>query len=73
MSWALPAEEYTGQNAKMIAAAKAKKRESEQGKTELIDMFESRDMNFQIILENQLTPQAAGTEHKHNVCGHNSD
>lgn len=55
----LPAEEYTGQNAKMIAVAKAKRESAEQeGKTELIDMFESRDMNFQIIPETNNAPQA---------------
>ena len=48
----LPAEEYTGQNAKMIAVAKAKKvDDTKDGKSELIDMFASRSMNFTIAPE----------------------
>ncbi|HWR38828.1 MAG TPA: FtsX-like permease family protein [Patescibacteria group bacterium] len=48
-SLGLSAEEYTGQNAKMIAAAKAKKvDDTKDGKSELIDMFASRSMNFTI-------------------------
>ena len=48
----LSAEEYTGQNAKMIAVAKAKKvDDTKDGKSELIDMFASRSMNFTIAPE----------------------
>ena len=48
----LPAEEYTGQNAKMIAVAKAKKvDDTKDGKSELIDMFASRSMDFTIAPE----------------------
>ena len=51
-SLGLPAEEYTGQNAKMIAVAKAKKvDDAKDGKNELIDMFASRSMNFTIAPE----------------------
>jgi putative ABC transport system permease protein len=51
-SLGLPAEEYTGQNAKMIAVAKAKKVDgTKDGKSELIDMFASRSMNFTIAPE----------------------
>jgi putative ABC transport system permease protein len=48
-SLGLSAEEYTGQNAKMIAVAKAKMvDDTKDGKSELIDMFASRSMNFTI-------------------------
>lgn len=48
----LPAEEYTGQNAKMIAVAKAKKvDDTKDGKSKLIDMFTSYSMNFTIAPE----------------------
>ncbi len=51
-SLGLSAEEYTGQNAKMIAVAKAKKvDDTKDGKSELIDMFASRSMNFTIAPE----------------------
>ncbi|MBF8984521.1 FtsX-like permease family protein [Lutibacter sp. B2] len=45
----LPAEEYTIENAKMTAVAKFKKvDDTKDRKTELIDMFASRSMNFTI-------------------------
>lgn len=48
-SLGLSAEEYTGQNAKMIAVAKAKQvDDTKDGKRELFDMFASRSMNFTI-------------------------
>lgn len=48
-SLGLSAEEYTGQNAKMIAVAKTKKVDNtKDGKSELIDLFASRTMNFTI-------------------------
>ncbi|MDR3601381.1 MAG: FtsX-like permease family protein [Desulfosporosinus sp.] len=48
----LPAEEYTGQNAKMIAVAKAKKvDDTKAGQSEPIDMFASRSINFTIAPE----------------------
>ena len=51
-SLGLSAEEYTGQNAKMIAVAKAKKvDDTKDGKSKLIDMFASRSMNFTIAPE----------------------
>ncbi|MDQ0091376.1 putative ABC transport system permease protein [Paenibacillus anaericanus] len=54
----LPAEEYTGQNAKMIAVAKAKKvDDTKNGKNELIDMFASRSMTFQVAPETNDKPK----------------
>lgn len=51
-SLGLSAEEYTGQNAKMIAVAKAKKVDNTKTrKSQLIDMFASRTMNFIIAPE----------------------
>jgi putative ABC transport system permease protein len=51
-SLGLSAKEYTGQNAKMIAVAKAKKvDDTKKGKSELIDMFASRSMHFTIAPE----------------------
>lgn len=48
----LPVKEYTGPNAKMIAVAKAKKVDgTKDGKSELIDMFASRSMNFTVAPE----------------------
>lgn len=48
----LPAKEYTGQNAEMIAVAKVKKVDNtKDGKSEMIDMFASRSMNFTIAPE----------------------
>lgn len=48
----LPVGEYTGKNAKMIAVAKAKKvGDTKDKKSELIDMFTSRSMNFTISPE----------------------
>lgn len=51
-SLGLSTEEYTGENTKMIAVAKAKKvDDTEDGKSELIDMFASGSMNFTIAPE----------------------
>lgn len=54
----LSAEEYTGQGAKMIAVAKAKKMDDKKdGPSELLDMFASRSMNFTIAPETNEKPK----------------
>lgn len=64
-SLGLSAAEYTGQNAKMIAVAKAKKVDDKKdGKSELIDMFANRSMNFTITPE---TNNAAKREQGQNI------
>lgn len=51
-SLGLPPEEYTGPNAKLIAAAKAKKEDkSKNGKKELVDLFTTPSMNLTISSE----------------------
>lgn len=51
-SLGLSPEEYTGQDAKMIAVAKAQNvDDTKDGKSELIDMFASRSMTFSITPE----------------------
>ncbi len=53
----LSTEEYTGQDAKMIAVAKAKNvDDTKDGKNELIDMFASRSMTFSITPETNDKP-----------------
>lgn len=42
----LPAEEYTGENAKMTAVAKANLYDEEAGQSTLFDMFADRSMTF---------------------------
>jgi len=44
----LPAEEYTGENAKMTAVAKANLSNEETGQKELFDMFANRSMTFSV-------------------------
>lgn len=58
-SLGLPPEEYTGQNPKMIAAAKAKRTDNN-GKRVLVNMFESPNMDFWITPETN--DSAAGQE-----------
>lgn len=51
-SLGLSAEEYTGQNAKMIAVAKTQNvNDTKNGKSELIDMFANRSMTFSVTPE----------------------
>jgi putative ABC transport system permease protein len=51
-SLGLPVKEYTGQNPKMIAVAKAKKvNNNKDGNSDLINMFSNRSMNFTIAPE----------------------
>ncbi|WP_160674076.1 FtsX-like permease family protein [Clostridium sp. C8-1-8] len=51
-SLGLPIKEYTGQNPKMIAVAKAKKVNTKKdGNSDLINMFSNRSMNFNIAPE----------------------
>lgn len=53
----LPAEEYTGQDARMIAVAKAKNADdTRDGKSELIDMFASRSLTFSVAPETNDKP-----------------
>lgn len=57
-SLGLPEKEYTGQNAKMIAVAKAKKTDkTKNGKPALINMFGSPSMNFAIAPEIKNVPK----------------
>ena len=66
--WAWPAEEYTGQNAKMIAVAKQRV-ERKDGPDELFDMFASRSMTFSVAPElNDKPSDGTGAKHKHYVC-----
>lgn len=58
-SLGLPPEEYTGQNPKIIAAAKAKRTDNN-GKRVLVNMFESPNMDFWITPETN--DSAAGQE-----------
>lgn len=61
-SLGLSAEQYTGENAKMIAVAKAKQvSDKNDGKTELIDMFANRSMDMTIIPSGDGEP-ASGQE-----------
>lgn len=61
----LPAEEYTGQNAKMIAVAKIESHmEANQEVDKFIDMFKSSSMNFTIAPETNGEPKM---EHGQNV------
>ncbi len=61
----LSAGEYTGQNAKMTAVAKAKKADkTKDGKSQLIDMFAARSMNFTIVPETNVKPKS---EDEHNI------
>ncbi|KGO14317.1 ABC transporter permease [Clostridium botulinum] len=54
----LPAEEYTGQNAKMIAVAKITKHmEANQEVDKFIDMFKSSSMDFTIAPETNRKPK----------------
>ncbi|MDR1206011.1 MAG: FtsX-like permease family protein [Peptococcaceae bacterium] len=55
-SLGLPAAEYTGENAKMTAAAKANLYDEEAGKNALFDLFADRSGTFRI------TPEAGGEE-----------
>lgn len=45
----LPAEEYTGQNAKMTAVAKAKGDSEQSGKRSLYNMFDNTSMDFTVV------------------------
>lgn len=45
----LPAEEYTGQNAKMTAVAKAKGESEQAGKSSLYNLFDHSSMNFTVM------------------------
>lgn len=45
----LPAEEYTGQNAKMTAVAKAKGDSEQSGKRSLYNMFDNTSLDFTIV------------------------
>lgn len=45
----LPAEEYTGQNAKMTAVAKAKGDSEQSGKSSLYNMFDNTSMDFTVV------------------------
>lgn len=47
----LPAEEYTGQNAKMTAVAKAKGSSEQAGKSSLYNMFDRSSMDFTVVPE----------------------
>ncbi|MDK2980080.1 MAG: putative transport system permease protein [Chloroflexota bacterium] len=61
-SLGLSAEQYTGEDAKMIAVAKAKQvSDTNDGKTELIDMFANRSMDMTIIPSGDGEP-ASGQE-----------
>jgi putative ABC transport system permease protein len=51
----LPAEEYTGQNAKMIAVAK-QRIDKKDGPSELFDMFRGRSMTFNLAPETNGKP-----------------
>lgn len=51
----LPEEEYTGQNAKMIAVAK-KRVKKKDGPSEILDMFASRSMTFSVAPETNDKP-----------------
>jgi putative ABC transport system permease protein len=54
----LPVKEYTGQNVKMVAVAKAKKvDDTKDEKSELIEMFASRSKNFTIAPETNDKPK----------------
>lgn len=54
----LPAEEYTGENAKMTAVAKAKLYDEKVGQSALFDMFADRSMTFTITPETSGEPTA---------------
>ena len=45
----LPADEYTGQNAKMTAVAKAKGESEQAGKSSLYNLFDHSSMNFTVM------------------------
>jgi putative ABC transport system permease protein len=60
----LPAEEYIGQNAKIIAVAKMQDRGNQEKVDQLPDVFEGSSMNFTIVPETNGKPK---TEHGQNV------
>lgn len=64
-SLGLSEEEYTGQNAKMIAVAKAKTvQNTKDGKSKLIDMFANRSVNVTIAPK---TDSGIGMEQEQNI------
>lgn len=57
----LPADEYTGQNAKMTAVAKAKGESEQAGKSSLYNLFDHSSMNFTVMPgSGDGTPEGSG-------------
>lgn len=57
----LPADEYTGQNAKMTAVAKAKGESEQAGKSSLYNLFDHSSMNFTVMPgSGNGTPEGSG-------------
>ena len=57
----LPADEYTGQNAKMTAVAKAKGGSEQAGKSSLYNLFDHSSMNFTVMPgSGDGTPEGSG-------------